>query len=242
MRARHRVRSSGSGLAVLSHNRADVVFWGQWVLANLVGELFGLGLVGAAAYAAIYIFGEPEFAGHVLGFAVLAIGLGAIEGLIVGVAQANVIRRRVPALRAWVTATVVGAVIAWTLGVLPATVTSLLGSEPATSDAPVSDALQILLAIPLGVVTGAILGFPQWRVLKRHVARAGWWVVANALAWACAMPLVFAIAGAGSDATVLSGVATAVVGLAAAGALVGAIHGAFLVWLLAPLSITREAA
>lgn len=203
------------------------------MLANLVGELFGLGLVGAVAYAAIYIFGEPEFAGHVLGFAVLAISLGALEGLIVGLAQASVIRRRIPELRAWVTATVVGAVIAWTLGVLPSTVMHLLGSEPAATDAPVSDAVQTLLAIPLGIVTGAILGFPQWRVLKKHVSRAGWWVAANALAWACGMPLIFAIAGAGSSASVLSGIAMAVIGLAAAGALVGAIHGAFLVWLLA---------
>ena len=221
---------------------SDIVFWSRWVIANLVGELLGLGLVGVIGYTVIYAFGEPESVGYVLSFTVLVIGLGALEGAIVGAAQAIVLRRRLPQLRTWVAATMAGAVVAWTLGMLPGTLMSLVGSDPSATPSEMSDTLQVILAIPLGLLAGAILGFPQWLILKRYISLAGWWVVANALAWACGMPLVFVVASAGSTEGVLSAVVTATIGLATAGALVGGIHGAFLVRLLAPLKGARSAA
>ena len=193
-------------------------------------------------YTVIYAFGEPESVGYVLSFTVLVIGLGALEGAIVGAAQAIVLRRRLPQLRTWVAATMAGAVVAWTLGMLPGTLMSLVGSDPSATPSEMSDTLQVILAIPLGLLAGAILGFPQWLILKRYISLAGWWVVANALAWACGMPLVFVVASAGSTEGVLSAVVTATIGLATAGALVGGIHGAFLVRLLAPLKGARSAA
>ena len=221
---------------------SDIVFWSRWVIANLVGELLGLGLVGVIGYTVIYAFGEPESVGYVLSFTVLVIGLGALEGAIVGAAQAIVLRRRLPQLRTWVAATMAGAVVAWTLGMLPGTLMSLVGSDPSATPSEMSDTLQVILTIPLGLLAGAILGFPQWLILKRYISLAGWWVVANALAWACGMPLVFVVASAGSTEGVLSAVVTATIGLATAGALVGGIHGAFLVRLLAPLKGARSAA
>jgi hypothetical protein len=207
-------------------NRA---FWLQWVVANLLGEFVGLGLVGLIGYAMVAVFGEPNAFFQALAFAIVAVALGALEGSIVGYAQFLVIRRRLPQLRAWVAATILGAVIAWTLGVLPSTLMSL--NAPAATEPPpeISDALQLLLAIPLGLVAGAILGVPQWRVLRRYVSRAGWWVLANALAWAAGMPLVFVAAGVRPEG---SGLWAVPLGLAAAGAVVGAIHGGFLVRLL----------
>lgn len=157
-----------------------------------------------------------------------------------GQAQALVLRRRLPEVRSWVSATLLGAVAAWALGMLPSTLMSVLGRAEEQSPTPVSGALQLLLAVPLGLVAGAILGFPQWRVLRRHVRRAGWWLVANALAWACGMPLVFVAAGVRPAAGTLTTAVMVAASLAAAGAVVGAIHGAFLVRLLAASNILTE--
>ena len=221
---------------------SDIDFWCRWVIANLVGELFGLGLVGVIGYLVIYGFGEPESAGYVLSFAVLVIGLGALEGVIVGSAQAMVLRRRLPQLRTWVAATALGAVIAWALGMLPGTLMSLQESAPSAASSGPSDTLQLVLAVPMGLVGGAILGFPQWLILKRYISRAAWWVGANSLAWACGMPLVFFVAGTSATEDLRSAALTATIGLAAVGALVGGIHGAFLVRLLAPLKAARSSA
>ena len=219
---------------------SDRAFWLQWVGANLLGEFLGLGLVGAIGYLTVLVFGEPTSLAYTLVFAVLAIGLGAAEGMIVGYAQTMVLRRRLPQLRSWISATVVGAVAAWTLGVLPSTVMSFIGAASHESSAEISDALQLLLAAPMGMVAGAILGFPQWLVLRRYVSRAGWWLPANALAWGCGMPLVFFAAGAMPAGSALSMAVVAAGSLAATGAVVGAVHGGFLVWLLASANGARN--
>lgn len=211
---------------------SDPAFWSQWVLANLLGELIGLGVVAGVTYAALTRLGEPTSVVSSLAYAALTVALGAVEGAVVGLAQARVLRRRLPRLRSWVAATIIGAVIAWTLGVLPGTLASLLGPGQSEPPADMPDAIQLLLAVPVGVLAGAILSLPQWRILRRYVSGAGWWVAANAIAWAFGMPFVFVAAsidptaGAGSALTLIGG------SLAAAGAVVGAIHGAFLVRLL----------
>ena len=41
-----------------------------------------------------------------------------------------------------------------------------------------------LLSAVLGAVLGASLGIAQWLVLRRQVSRAGWWVLANTVAFA----------------------------------------------------------
>jgi len=213
---------------------SKLAFWGQWVAANLVGELAGLGIVGAVGSTLVRIYGEPVTAGAVLVYAALAVALGAVEGAIVGYAQAGVLRRRLPGLRSWVAATTLGAAIAWALGMLPSTLISLYRPPgPAPAPAPdIPDGLQLLLAMPLGVVAGAILAFPQWRILRRHLAHAGWWIAANALAWALAMPLVFVAAGVRPETSAAVSAVIVVASLAAAGAVAGAVHGAYLVRLL----------
>jgi len=224
----------------LFHESRGVAFWSRWVLANLLGELAGLGIVGMVGYGALLAFGEPTSATHVISFAVLAVGLGAVEGGIVGYAQHVVLRRRLPQLHGWVRATVLGAVIAWALGMLPSTLVSLLGSAHPEEAVEIPDVVQLLLAVPMGLAAGVILALPQWRVLRRRVLHPGWWIPANALAWACGMPLVFVAAGVRPE---MNGwwAAFAVVGsLAAAGAVVGAIHGAFLVKLTAPSNVLRS--
>jgi len=189
-------------------------------------------VVAGVSYGALIQFGEPTSALALLGFAALAVALGAVEGAVVGHAQAVVLRRRLPRLRSWVAATIVGSVIAWTLGVLPSTLGGLLSAGRTELPAEMPDALQLLLAVPMGLLAGTILSLPQWRILRRSVSGAGWWVPANALAWAFGMPLVFVAAGVRPPAGAASALAMVGGSLAAAGAVVGAIHGTVLVRLL----------
>ena len=215
------VRSSGPSL------------WLRWVAANAAGELVGLGLAALVGWALLAAPGEDTLFSHIL-TALALIAVGTFEGAVMGVAQWAVLRAQFPALgrMAWVEATALGALVAWGLGMLPST---LLGASAAGSGAPppeMSDAMQMGLAALMGLVLGPILAIFQWRVLRRHVARAGWWIPANALAWAAGMPVVFLAAGsAPTGASVAVIVAFVAAALAAAGAVVGAIHGLCLVWL-----------
>jgi hypothetical protein len=106
---------------------------------------------------------------------------------------------------------------------------SAAGAPPAWLGGPV----QYLLAAAMGLVLGPILGIPQMFVLRRYAPRASRWVLANAFAWAVGMPVVFLGAGAVPHET-SAAVAIVIVGVTclAAGIVVGAVHGLFLVRLL----------
>ena len=215
----------------------DQKLWLQWILANTVGEVLGLGLAGAAGIGLALAIGKPQTALVTLLLAALMIALGTLEGVIVGLAQWLVLHRRLPNLRrrAWVTATAIGAFVAWTLGMTPSTLMMLRQSAAAPPPPVLSDAEVYALAAAMGAMLGTILGIPQWRVLRRYAASAGWWVWANAAAWLAGMPLVFIGAGSAPvGASVLNRVLLAVATIAAAGAVVGAIHG------LALLSLLRD--
>jgi hypothetical protein len=77
------------------------------------------------------------------------------------------------------------------------------------------------------------LGLPQWWVLRQHLQRASWWIPANALAWMAGMVLIFAgtslMPEEGITATIVLVMLTI---LLLAGAVVGAIHGLVLIWLI----------
>lgn len=202
--------------------------WRRWVGANALAETLGLGSTALLGLA-LATTAPP------LLFALGMIAAGTLlEGVLVGALQWWVLRDPLPRLpaRAWMGATTLGAGVAWTLGMIPSTL--LAGAvDPGANAAVPSDLQMYLLAALMGLVLGPILGAPQWWVLRRHVARAVWWIPANALAWAAGMVIVFAGVGMVPEeepglAIVLLVLAT----LAVAGAVVGAIHGAVLVRLL----------
>jgi NhaP-type Na+/H+ or K+/H+ antiporter len=96
-----------------------------------------------------------------------------------------------------------------------------------------SDLMVYTLAAGMGLVLGAILGLPQWLALRRYVPHAGWWVPANALAWMLGMVVIFI----GTSLIPASGFSWQIAILllmfvVAAGAVVGAVHGWCLIWLL----------
>lgn len=53
--------------------------WGRWVIANALGELFGLGLTFAVGYAVIAIFGEGTSSLAILGQFLLMTATGVIQ-------------------------------------------------------------------------------------------------------------------------------------------------------------------
>lgn len=209
-------------------------FWWRWIAANALAELIGLGAVALAGFLVSQRMGEPSTAAQAAGLVALFVALGAFEGAVVGVAQRRVLRARLPALKGWVGATVAGAMAAWAIGMLPGT---LIGLNQSTTDAPQAEpslAVVLLLATGLGAVAGPLLAAFQWLSLRRSLSRrAGWWLPANAAAWALGMPLIFLGAQA-SDLTSDPFLLAAAVGLSlfVAGAVVGAVHGRFLLWLL----------
>jgi hypothetical protein len=79
----------------------------------------------------------------------------------------------------------------------------------------------------LGVALfGTMVGGLQWMVLRRQVARAGWWVLASTVAWFAAM------AGGALAAVDAQYGRHPVLGWVALGVVYGAITGSVLVWML----------
>jgi len=168
------------------------------------------------------------------------VATGSIEGTVVGLAQWWAMHRDFPSIprRAWVGATLVGTLIAWFFGSLPSAIMSLgeESSQAAQAFATAEPAvwLILLLAALMGLALSVILGFPQWRALRRAVDKARWWLPANSAAWFFGTPIIFwAMDAAFNSGSLPIGILIIALSLAATGTVVGAVHGVVLVWLSA---------
>ena len=145
--------------------------WLQWIVANALGELVGLGTVSLVALFVYAQFDESVSNVATVLFALLMILLGAFEGLAIALAQWLVLRqiiRRI-ALRVWIVATLIGAIIAWFLGMLPGAIAHLTNSATETPPPVMNEAQVIFLTSVMGVILGLILAFPQWLVLRNYL-------------------------------------------------------------------------
>lgn len=207
--------------------------WRQWIAANAFSETIGLG--GTLLIGILLLANAEHTIGTVLA-AALAVAAGTlIEGLCVGTAQWLVLRRPLRKMRwrTWAVATATGACIAWTLGMVPSTFMFNGSSSGSEGPGAMSDLMIYALAAGMGLVLGAILGLPQWLALRRYLPNAGWWVLANALAWTLGMVVIFI----GTSFIPASGFTWQIAILlllfvVAAGAVVGVVHGWFFIWLL----------
>jgi hypothetical protein len=212
--------------------------WLRWVAANTLGEIIGLGGTFSVGALAISRLGDQPGVLFVLVSFLVAVFSGAIEATIVGLAQWWAMHPWFQTItrRAWWTATLIGALIAYVLGYLPSTIMHLgeqaAQTQPASSSQGAEPAqwIILLLAAGLGVVAGAMLSFAQWLALRKLVKGAGWWIPANMLAWMVGMPLIFwGIDAAQKGQPVWQAVLIMAGVLCLAGAVVGGIHGLFLV-------------
>jgi hypothetical protein len=206
--------------------------YSRWIAANGLAEAAGLGTTMILGRAMAPALGREADVTAILLAAAAAVILGILlEGVVVGGAQAWVLRGALPDLSAagWIRATMIGAGLAWLLGMVPSTMAALMVSPPPSGAVPGGDfssAAQYGLAVLLGAVTGPVLGLAQWLVLRPHVPRASRWILANAVAWALGMAVIFV----GMDQVPWSrGGLGVVLGVylvcGAAGLVVGAIHG-----------------
>jgi hypothetical protein len=181
-------------------------FWLWWVLASTVGLAVGM-LVRPFAF---YVVGawltwgggiEVVFAlDDVVALEVAFALSGALGGASVGIAQWLVLRRQVSRAGWWVLASSVGLAVGSVVG--PDIMPDLSRAEPTF----VVGIAQVALR---GVQDGASIGIAQWLVLRRRVARGGWWVLASTV-----------------------GLAVGVLFSVAAGVIYAPITGGVLVWLL----------
>jgi len=208
--------------------------WLRWLIANALGEMFGLGLTFViGAFVISRLSGQTSTSTILASFGI-AIVSGAVEATIVGFSQWWAMHPWFSTItrRSWWSATFVGALIAYVLGYLPSTLIDLgeaaSQAQPTAVEPPLW--LVLLLAAGLGVVGGAMLSFAQYLVLRKTVKGAGIWIPANMLAWLFGMPVIFwGIDAATKGQPIFQSVLLMAVVLLAAGAVVGAVHGIFLV-------------
>lgn len=148
-------------------------FLRRWVIFVTVGE--ALGFAVPAAVGALLFDESPA----VLGASVIVAGV--IEGVLLGSAQWLVLRSELPrlALARWAGWTVVGVVAAYPLGLLPSVFYEAWSQWPVVT--------QVLLFVVVGLCLLATIGTAQWVELRRHVDRAGRWILGTAAAWAAAL-------------------------------------------------------
>lgn len=178
-------------------DRSTYAVWVRWVA---LGEFTGFLLPSAVGVATV-LGGVPQLAQSAL--LVLA---GAGEGAVLGAAQAHVLVPRWPGLgrRRWVGATAAGAAVAWTIGMLPATLGERLTGVPLVVLVPVAGLLGVALLLSIGLA--------QYAVLRHLVPSPHRWVGVTALAWLVGLAAVFAVMG-----SVPSGTAWTVAGSVAGG-------------------------
>ena len=206
----------------------------RWIGVNALGELFGLGLTLGAGFSIIASLDVGGVGGILLVFGV-AVFSGTIETVIVSLLQWWAMHPWFPAISRlrWFLGTLGGALTAYVLGYLPSTLMDLSQASAPVEQAPVAEPPQwlvLLLAALLGAVAGAVLSFAQWLAMRGSVKGAKIWIPANMLAWLFGMPLIFFgmdIANRGQPLWQSLGIMAGV--LLVTGAVVGAIHGAFLV-------------
>jgi hypothetical protein len=209
----------------------------RWVLDCAAGELLGIGIAGALAATYLLVGGEPQSVPERLGFLALMRAAGSLEGHLLGWFQARVLRELIPGLsvRRWVGLTVLIAFLGWLAGMLPSTLIVDTARAPAATgpDLDQSPGAFLALAAGAGLFVGALFGWLQWVELRRHVRRAGRWVLANAIGWAVALTWIY-VAAPWPDAETPTGVviASGLVGGTLAGLSLGLVTGLFLQRLL----------
>jgi hypothetical protein len=133
-----------------------VAFALMWLIVSQVGNVVG---------GTIVINGRSHITEDYLAVPIFVPLLGLIAGLL----QYPLLRRYLPRMGWWIGAT--------TLGWLSATAIIFFLTEGLTMNAN----WFVFWIIP--ALIGGSVGFAQWLVLRRRVARAGWWIPATMAGW-----------------------------------------------------------
>ena len=153
--------------------------WRSWVVRVTAGEF--LGFLAPATVGALTAGAPAPVALPALLVA------GAVEGAVLGRAQAVVLRRGLPRLVVgrFVAATAAAAVIAYLIALVPVAVSDRLARLPV--------AVLVPGAAVLGAALLATIGTAQWLVLRRVVDGSASWIATTAAAWALGLPAFAAV-------------------------------------------------
>jgi len=185
-------------LALAPQKRPGWRVWFLWLMACSIGW-------GEGVYLGWFSSDEPKTLASIPPV-MLAGYMGVVAGgMLIGALQWLVLRWHINQAIRWVGANAVGVVLIG--GVI-------FGVGTIDPDAG------WLIGVSL---VGVVLGILQWAVIRKHIPRAGWWVLASSLGWGIGMP---------------AGDAAGPPGL---GAVYGALTGVVIVLLLRQRSISAQA-
>lgn len=151
-------------------------FYPEWVVLNAITVLIAAAIAWAlVSVIASTVGGTIQVLGqdHITEDFLLVYVLFPIIGILTGLTQYALLHRYLRRKRWWVAATVLGWLLPFVVGAL---FTTIFNSIPAKD----SGSMWAMFGMPL---IGAIVGLPQWWVLRQQVRHAAWWILANGIAW-----------------------------------------------------------
>jgi len=196
--------------------------WAAWIVLTALAELAGIALGAVWWVGADQLNPEPKGLAAQLAMLGLKALSGVVEGAVLGVVQASLMRRRLPGLsiRRWSLATCAVAVAGWAVGSSFSVFGG--GGAPGGGGFDPGPALTVALSASFGLVVGTLFGAVQALALGGLRVRRWPWIVGNAAGWALGLPAIYlAASGAIAGPIWLLGaggglIAGAVVGLATA--------------------------
>ncbi|MDX3309731.1 hypothetical protein ACWGH3_17055 [Streptomyces sp. NPDC054884] len=225
--------ASGSGLGRASSGW-DARLYRLWIAYNTVAFIAVLTFGFVLALVGSDVLHLSLASRHAL-VALLIAAVGAtLYGGVLGALQWRVVRERVPVpRRAWVTANVGPALLAWLLVIMPAVI------DAQSSHDDVSTAY--LLAASQSLALGPLLGLSQSLVLRKVTGRWAWWIGANLASWLIVDAAIYLFSRLSGDLDVFTGdgsIAEVYLTLIATTPLTGRA----LLWVLAPSALNAPQA
>ena len=148
--------------------RSEWLFWIQWVLASIIGW--------SAPWVVFWILSWLLFRGEAALDAFLGWSMGAGMGwAVAGIAQWDILRRRVPQSGRWVSASAMGGIVGTIVSVLVWILLTLVSYL----SWGLWELRPIMLAVVLWGTVGFVVGMAQWVILRKRAPQSGWWVLAS---------------------------------------------------------------
>lgn len=222
--------ASGAAREVPSSSGWEVRLYWRWIAYNSIAFVIVLSVGIALALLGSDVLHLRLASRHVLVALVIATLGAVLFGGVLGTLQWLVVRERVAIpRRAWVTANIGPALLAWLLVIMPA----VIGAQ--NSDQDVSMAY-LLAASPWR--WGPCSAWSQSLVLRKVTGRWKWWIGANLASWLIVDIALLLLSRLSGDLDVLRGdgsVAEVYLSLIATTPLTGRA----LLWVLAPAALTQ---
>ena len=153
------------------------------------------------------------------------VGLSLI-GALLGVVQWRVAYQKIEWISLW---WLVATFIGWTVGSFAGVFLGLMSGDP-TSNWDVVNAVKMISVF--GGTSGAGLGVGQWFFMRRKIAYAHWWIIANIVGWSLGSTIAVLSKPFAEWIAIFESEIEVFGFLIATGAIAGIITGGTLVWLV----------